>query len=93
MIHKTSHRRGYRAVLTVMATQPGTVFDVTRARAAAVDTYRQLTLFGDVFEQVRSDYVERPDDGKLIESAIDGLGRARSPFELYGCQDLCGICR
>ena len=34
-----------------------------RAReAAAADTYRQLSLFGDVFERVRADYVEKPDD-------------------------------
>jgi carboxyl-terminal processing protease len=43
----------------------------------AADTYRQLSLFGDVFERVRADYVEKPDDSKLIESAINGmLGRA-----------------
>jgi hypothetical protein len=28
-----------------------------------------LSLFGDVFERVRADYVEKPDDSKLIESA------------------------
>lgn len=61
------------AVLTVMTTQPRIVFDGSSARAATVDAYRQLTLFGDVFEQVRSDYVERPDDSKLIESAINGM--------------------
>ena len=71
------------AVLTVMATQPGTVFDVTSARAAAVDAYRQLTLFGDVFEQVRSDYVERPDDSKLIESAIKGMLAGLDPHSSY----------
>ena len=32
------------------------------ARAAASDTYQQLNLFGDVFERVRADYVEKPDD-------------------------------
>ena len=35
------------------------------AKAAAADTYRQLNLFGDVFERVRADYVEKPDDAKL----------------------------
>ena len=43
------------------------------AKAAAADTYRQLNLFGDVFERVRADYVEKPDDSKLIESAINGM--------------------
>jgi len=37
------------------------------AQAASTgDTYRQLNLFGDVFARIRSDYVERPDDGKLV---------------------------
>ena len=43
------------------------------ARAAATDTYRTLNLFGDVFERVRADYVEKPDDSKLVESAINGM--------------------
>src|SRR3954454_22590786 len=72
------------AVLTVMATQPTTVFDLSSARAATVDAaYRQLTLFGDVFERVRSDYVERPDDSKLIESAINGMLAGLDPHSSY----------
>src|SRR4249920_3233527 len=71
------------AVLTLMATQPRTVFDLSSARAATVDAYRQLTLFGDVFEQVRSDYVERPDDSKLIESAINGMLAGLDPHSSY----------
>src|ERR1041385_8556386 len=61
--------------LTLMVTQPKLVpvaFGST-AKAAAADTYRQLNLFGDVFERVRADYVEKPDDSKLIESAINGM--------------------
>src|SRR4029079_19648470 len=72
------------AVLTVMATQPTTVFDLSSARAATVDAaYRQLALFGDVFERVRSDYVERPDDSKLIESAINGMLAGLDPHSSY----------
>ena len=59
------------------------------AKAAMDDTYRQLNLFGDVFERVRADYVEKPDDSKLIESAISGmLSRARSAFQLHGPEKL-----
>ena len=47
------------------------------------DTYRQLNLFGDVFERVRSDYVEEPDDGKLIESAINGMLTSLDPHSSY----------
>jgi carboxyl-terminal processing protease len=37
------------------------------------DTYRQLKLFGEVFERVRADYVEEVDDEELIEAAIRGM--------------------
>jgi len=53
------------------------------AAAAASDTYRQLNLFGDVFERVRSDYVENPDDSSLIESAIDGMLTSLDPHSSY----------
>ena len=59
--------------VTLIATQPRIMLDGARAQAAAADTYRQLSLFGDVFERVRADYVEKPDDSKLIESAINGM--------------------
>src|SRR5262249_55906141 len=54
--------------VTLIATHPPFLFEGARAQAAAADTYRQLSLFGDVFERVRADYVEKPDDSKLIES-------------------------
>ena len=53
------------------------------ATAAATDTYRQLNLFGDVFERIRADYVEEPDDSKLIESAINGMLSALDPHSSY----------
>jgi len=71
------------AALTLMTTQPRIVFDGSSARAAAADTYRQLSLFGDVFERVRSDYVERPDDSKLVESAINGMLAGLDPHSSY----------
>src|SRR5437899_7405858 len=71
------------AALTLMTTQPRIVFDGSIAKAAGADTYKQLSLFGDVFERVRSDYVEKPDDGKLIESAINGMLNALDPHSSY----------
>jgi carboxyl-terminal processing protease len=53
------------------------------AIAAASDTYRQLNLFGDVFERVRADYVESPDDSALIESAIEGMLTSLDPHSSY----------
>src|SRR6201994_4650190 len=71
------------AALTLLLTQPRTVFMGSTARAATADTYRQLNLFGDVFERVRSDYVEKPDDGKLVESAISGMLSGLDPHSSY----------
>ena len=71
------------AALTLMTTQPRIVFDGSSAKAAAADAYKQLSLFGDVFERVRTDYVEKPDDGKLVESAINGMLTGLDPHSSY----------
>jgi carboxyl-terminal processing protease len=71
------------AGLTLLATQPHVALLGSSAKAASSDTYRQLNLFGDVFERVRSDYVEKPDDGKLIESAINGMLAGLDPHSSY----------
>src|ERR1700749_2169593 len=71
------------AVATLLATQPHSLLIGSAARAAASDTYRELNLFGDVFERVRADYVEKPDDSKLIESAINGMLTGLDPHSSY----------
>ena len=49
----------------------------------SADTYRLLNLFGDVFERVRSDYVEAPTDEELIEAAISGMLTSLDPHSSY----------
>ena len=71
------------AALTLFVTQPRSILMGSSARAATSDTYRQLNLFGDVFERVRSDYVEKPDDSKLVESAISGMLTGLDPHSSY----------
>jgi carboxyl-terminal processing protease len=71
------------AALALLATQPRVIFAGARAQAAAADTYRQLNLFGDVFERVRADYVEKPDDAKLVENAINGMLAGLDPHSSY----------
>ncbi len=71
------------AAMTLLATQPHMIFIGASAKAAAADTYRQLNLFGDVFERVRADYVEKPDDQKLIETAINGMLAGLDPHSSY----------
>ena len=48
------------------------VFDPATA-ATKADYYKQLNLFGDVFDRVRADYVEQPDEAKMVEAAINGM--------------------
>jgi len=64
-----------------------TVLNVSRTYSAtSTDSsalYRQLDLFGDILERVRADYVEKPDDSKLIESAINGMLTSLDPHSAY----------
>ncbi|MBL6934766.1 MAG: S41 family peptidase [Alphaproteobacteria bacterium] len=47
------------------------------------ETYRQLNLFGEVFERVRSNYVEEVSDGELVESAINGMLTSLDPHSSF----------
>src|ERR1700752_246929 len=68
----------------VAATAPQALLFVSPAAyAAAADTYRQLNLFGDVFDKIRNDYVEKPDEAKLIEAAINGMLASLDPHSSY----------
>ena len=51
--------------------------------AANTETYRQLNLFGDVFERVRADYVDEVSDTELIEAAINGMLSSLDPHSRY----------
>jgi carboxyl-terminal processing protease len=53
------------------------------AALAGSDTYRQLDLFGRVFERIRSDYVEEVGDANLVEAAINGMLRSLDPHSSY----------
>jgi carboxyl-terminal processing protease len=66
----------------VSATVMWHAFDAATA-ASNADTYKQLNLFGDVFDRVRSDYVEQPNDEKLIEAAINGMLTSLDPHSSY----------
>jgi len=55
----------------------------TTANAASSDTYRNLAIFGDVFERVRQQYVTPPDDKSLVENAINGMLTALDPHSSY----------
>lgn len=49
----------------------------------SAETYRQLDLFGNIFERVRASYVEEVEDAALIEDAINGMLQALDPHSAY----------
>ncbi len=51
--------------------------------ASNADTYKQLNLFGDVFDRVRADYVEEPNESVMIEAAINGMLAALDPHSSF----------
>src|SRR4030081_3578084 len=69
--------------LLVAAPQGAHLIAAAKAAARADNTYSQLNLFGDVFERIRADYVEKPDDSKLMEGAINGMISSLDPHSRY----------
>src|SRR6476620_5358188 len=83
--------RGFKnvpwVILVLAALVAGSTM-VSYARIEARQTsgseiYRQLDLFGEVLHRVRSDYVEKPNDATLIETAINGMLSALDPHSGY----------
>jgi carboxyl-terminal processing protease len=83
------------AVVALAASHPG-FFDIGAAarssrntgtsatsRSGSTSTYQMLNLFGDIFQRVRQDYVEKPDDNKLITAAVNGMLAALDPRSSY----------
>src|ERR1700722_3237012 len=71
------------AGLTLLVTQPRILSVESSAEAALSETYQQLNLFGEVFERVQAAYVEKPDDNKLVQSAINGMLAGLDPHSSY----------
>jgi carboxyl-terminal processing protease len=75
------------AALALLTISPPVAPLIARATASpstdAGTTYRQLELFGKVFDIVRQDYVEKPDSTKLIQSALKGMIGSLDPHSNY----------
>jgi len=72
------------ACLTLTVTGPQGAGLVAAAEAAArSEAYTQLNLFSSVFERIKTSYVEKPDDSKLLEGAINGMISALDPHSRY----------
>ncbi|MGH1330323.1 MAG: S41 family peptidase [Paracoccaceae bacterium] len=56
---------------------------LAQEKASNVNVYEQLDLFGDIFERIRSQYVEEVNEKELIEAAIDGMLTSLDPHSSY----------
>jgi carboxyl-terminal processing protease len=85
MMRKSDYALWALLVLAVLAAG-STMVSLAQSQGtsgANSEIYRQLDLFGEVLERVRSDYVESPEDPKLIEAAINGMLTALDPHSAY----------
>ncbi len=85
MMRKSEYALWALLVLAVVAAG-STMVTLARSQSASAansEIYRQLDLFGEVLERVRADYVEKPEDPKLIEAAINGMLTGLDPHSAY----------
>jgi carboxyl-terminal processing protease len=74
------------AMLTLLVLQPGLGTGAAvgaEAARAGPSSYRELQRFGDIFDLVRANYVDKPDSAKLIRGAIDGMVSSLDPHSAY----------
>ncbi|HLN25241.1 MAG TPA: S41 family peptidase [Patescibacteria group bacterium] len=83
MIRKVMITAGACAWLALLSNPAAADDSKNTAAAANTDTYRMLALFGDVFERVRSEYVEPVSDEELIEAALNGMLTSLDPHSGY----------
>ena len=62
---------------------PALGFAQAHAQDSNAEDYKLLALFADVFERVRADYVDKVDDKKLIENALNGMLSGLDPHSNY----------
>src|SRR5438067_196108 len=77
-----------RSGLVAVAAATLVVFSLRQDVGAApptnsAETYKQLNLFGEVFERVRAEYVDEVSDDTLVESAINGMLTSLDPHSNY----------
>ena len=82
-------RLGFIAAVTVtvlvfgLGRNAGAADTSSSAPANSSEAFKELNLFGDVFEHVRADYAGKVDDDTLIESSINGMLTSLDPHSNY----------
>ena len=60
-----------------------TADEASELPASGMNLYQQLSLFGDVLQRVREEYVEPPENEELIEAALVGMLSSLDPHSAY----------
>jgi len=71
------------AAFVSLSLMSASLIGASTSQAESSDTYKQLNLFGDVFEKIRSQYVRKVTDEELIEAAINGMLSSLDPHSSY----------
>ena len=74
---------GFNGLQYSFAQEERTAGSQPKTDSSHSETYKQLNLFGDVFERVRSQYVEPVEDKELIETAVNGMLTSLDPHSGY----------
>ena len=71
--------------VVLFGTAPGLGFaeSAGHADAPSAESRRQLDVLGRVLDIIHSDYVDKPDDAKLLDAAIDGIVKSLDPHSSY----------
>ena len=69
--------------LIVLAFSYIIILSNSRAANDSDDVYKQLNMFGEVYERVRREYVEEVSDKELIEAAIEGMLQSLDPHSSF----------
>ena len=64
-----------------------TKFLLAKEQESKAEVYKQLDLFGRVFERIRNEYVEEVSTKELVESAINGMLTSLDPHSSYLAAD------
>ena len=73
---------GYFVVVAQEEPEP-TVAEEAAAPRASEEIYADLNLFGEVFDRIRAEYVDAPDERELIHAAIQGMLSSLDPHSGY----------
>ena len=69
--------------IALMAQEEPAAVDVADAPRTDTEIYSDLTLFGNVFDRIRNEYVDAPDEKELIRAAIQGMLTSLDPHSGY----------